>query len=315
MNKVSRIITHIWPHLDEIVAIRLLKKHGNELYPGIRDARVDYVSTTPVVEGKTWEEHLAEGTILVGVGGGPFDEHPTFEAERKQGESACRLVAKALKIDGHTIYKRLIELVTEADLGGVHEFHIANRLKTRYRLNPNNPDKAIRLVNDMLDDWEQEQRLFVDARRELQLKQNNKQLETTTLPNGEMITIAVVEGDNFKVSAAARSLRIPVVIQKNSKGQVQIFCDKDKKPFTLKKIAAKIRLAECLASGMSEDDLAKLDQATLEREGKIPEAANWFYQVPGQNLLNGAESAPDTPPTKIPFNIIVEVVKKNIITE
>lgn len=314
--RFTRIITHVWPHLDEIVAIRLLKKHGNEAYPGIRDARVDYISTGLDPEGKTWQQHQEEGTLLIGIGGGPFDEHPTFDADRKLGESACKLVAKHLKIDTHVIYKRLIELVTEADQSGVHEFHIANRLKTRYRLNPNNPDKAIRLINDILDDWEQEQRLFVDARRQLQLMSNNKELDTITLSTGEEIKFVVIESDNYKMGAAARSLKIPLLIQKSpTKGFIQIFSDKERYKFSLKRIAALIRKAESMINGMTDEEISKIDQPTLEREGKIPEAWNWYYQVPGQNLLNGAESAPDTPPTKIPLHIIVEVVKKNLILE
>jgi hypothetical protein len=315
MKTYSRIITHVYPHLDEIAAIRLLKKHGEGKYPGIRDAVVEYCGTGIAPHGKTWKEHEAEGTILVGIGGGPFDEHPTTEEERKIDHSACLLVAKALDVDKHPIYKRLIELVTEADLTGVTEFHIASRLKTRYRLNPTNPDKAISMINDILDDWENEQKLFVNARRDLQTMGNEKHYHAVKLPNGQELNLAVVESDNYKVGAAARSLRIPLLIQKQKNGHVQIFCDTDRNVFSMKRVAAKLRKAECLLSGMSEDKLKSISDTVWEREGKIAEAINWFYQVPGENLLNGTETTPETPPTKIPLHIIIEVVQKNVFHE
>jgi hypothetical protein len=310
----SRIITHVWPHLDEIVAIRLLKKHGEKKFPGISKAAVIYSGTGANPENKTWDEHMNEGTLVIGIGGGPFDEHPTINEERKQGKSACLLVAEALNLQNDPIYRRLIELVTEADQMGVHEFHIANRLKTSYRLNPDNPEKGIAMINAMLDDWENEQQLFVDARLELQRLMKTEAYKTALTADGRKLGVIVVESGNFKLSAAARSLRIPIIIQKQPKGNIQIFCDSDRNNFSMKKVAAKIRMAECLYSGMNEADITHLDEATLEREGKIPEVMNWFYQVPGQNMINGSETTPTIPATKIPLNIIVEIVQKNLIS-
>jgi hypothetical protein len=298
----SKIITHTWPHLDEIVAIRLLQKHGEAKFPGIKNAVVTYSSTGNKPENKTWQEHLQEGTVLVGTGGGPFDEHPTLEESRKHGNSACFLVAKALNIDKDPIYKRLIEFVNEADQTGVHELHLANRLKTRYRLNPTQPEKAISLVNDVLDDWEREQQLFVNARAELQQK----------LQQDPHLKIVAVETANYKMSAAARSLRIPVIIQKQHDGHVQIMCDTDRNNIDLKHVVAAIRKAECLLAGMSETNVATLPETTWQQEGKTPEVMNWFYQMPGQNMLNGTESTPDISPTKIPFSLIIEIVNKHV---
>jgi hypothetical protein len=315
MATFSRIITHVWPHLDEIVAIRLLKKHGEQKFPGISQAKVVFSGTGVNPEDKTWQQHMDEGTLVIGIGGGPFDEHPTMEEERKHGKSACQLVAEALNLQAHPIYRRLIELVTEADQMGVHEFHIANRLKTNYRLNPDHPEIGIKMVNDILDDWEHEQQLFVDGRVEIQKLMKTDAYKTATLPDGRKLGIIVVQNtNNYKMSAAARSLRIPIIIQQQPKGNVQIFCDSERNNFSMKKVAAKIRIAECLASGMSEADVAKLDATALEREGKIPEVTNWFYQVPGQNMINGSETTPQIPGTKIPMNILVEIVQKNLIS-
>jgi hypothetical protein len=115
------------------------------------------------------------------------------------------------------------------------------------------------------------------------------------------------------MSAAARSLRIPVVIQKQKNGHVQILADTDRNEITMKHVAAKIRKAECVMNGMKEESLSNIDETTWEREGKIPEVMNWFFQMPGQNMLNGSESTPDIAPTKIPLSLIVEIVEKNIV--
>jgi hypothetical protein len=315
MAHFSRIITHVWPHLDEIVAIQLLQKHGEALFPGIHAAHIDYSGSDEPIEGKTWQQHEHEGTLLIGIGGGPFDEHPTTTAERKHGQSACMLVAKKLKLDTHPIYKRLIELVTEADQVGVHEFHIANRLKTSYRLNPKHPEKGVALVSAILDDWEHEQQMFVDSRLQLQEIIREHKEHILELPNNLKLTMIVVESPSYKMSAAARSLKVSVLIQKQPSGHVQIFCDHTRHPIHLRKVVAMIRKAECLASGMSEKDITKIDAVMLEREGAIPQAQNWFYQMPGQNILNGSETKPELAPTKIPLAVIVDIVKKYTIVE
>lgn len=70
---MKTLVTHINPHLDDIFAIWLLKKYD----PKFRDFEIDFISAT---HNKGGEE--TEDRIFVGTGGGKFDEH-------KEGLATC----------------------------------------------------------------------------------------------------------------------------------------------------------------------------------------------------------------------------------
>jgi len=297
-----------------MLAVRLLRKFGNQSFPGVSSEkfRVEYYGAGDAPEGKTWEQHMQEGTLLVGIGGGPFDEHPTAAGEeRKRRESACSLMAKHLGMEKHPVYKRLVDLVTDADQAGVDELHIANRIKTRYRLYPDDPRKAMILAWDILDDWEAEQRLFISAQRHLDSLAGGEAHRHATGPEGK-IDVVFAESDNFKLSAAARSRKIAVLVQRHSEGNVQIFSSVHTLSFDMKFVVAELRRLEMAARGMTKAAIKKIDPDYLCREGKITEVPQWYYQVPGQNILNGSEAAPDTEATEIPPCKILEAVTKNV---
>lgn len=135
--KVRRIITQKNAHLDSICAALLLQRESEKAHPGVNTAKICPIwsSGTFSPDGRSWQEYLETGDILVGVGGGPYDEHRNDEfGDRKaRGESALSLVAKALGLAHDCRYRRLVEEVTKADLGPVEHLHPANVMKAMYR--------------------------------------------------------------------------------------------------------------------------------------------------------------------------------------
>src|SRR3989338_9248036 len=79
------LVTHINPHLDDIVGIWLFKKYS----PDFSDASVEFISASRDGGGDNEEK------IFIGTGGGKFDEH-------KEGLSTCAgsLVFSYLKEEG-----------------------------------------------------------------------------------------------------------------------------------------------------------------------------------------------------------------------
>ena len=64
------IVTHSRPHLDEIAAIWILRKFGEQTFPGISTAQLIFWETggqTP--DGRSSQEYDNEGYLLLGVGG------------------------------------------------------------------------------------------------------------------------------------------------------------------------------------------------------------------------------------------------------
>jgi len=131
--------------------------------------------------------------------------------------------------------------------------------------------------------------------------------------------IAVVQADDERVKdrlfSAEYGCNAAAVVQKNSKGQVQIFpggyriakengrfarfsFGKDFMPF----IAAAIRAEECRAH---RDSVPRWHVLTSHHG---PRDLTWFYHRETGWFMNGALTAPDVQPTKLPLDLIVKIV-------
>jgi len=119
MRSIYRIITHHGPHIDEIVAIYLLKKYGEIEFPGISKASLDFIDAGTVVPNPDARNST---TLYVGVGGGEFDEHPARHQTRKFQECAATLVAKKLGVENYIELQELLYLVRQNDLHGNTKF-------------------------------------------------------------------------------------------------------------------------------------------------------------------------------------------------
>ena len=124
-HPVRIIAMHECPHLDEVAAYLLLCCFGGELFPGIEVADVvfwPYGGETP--DGKSAEDWLERGVLILGQGFGMFDEHPCPELgiSRKAGHSTVSLVAQYLEVHPKSPEGRasawLAKQVTECDLNG-----------------------------------------------------------------------------------------------------------------------------------------------------------------------------------------------------
>jgi hypothetical protein len=116
--------------------------------------------------------------------------------------------------------------------------------------------------------------------------------------------------DNPKFNPRARKAGAAIVIQKNSRGHVQIyFNNKILSPGTIVKISEDLieilRMRE-----ISLDPTRKMpSKNNLRKPEKIEEVPEWYLFVGekgGRLILNGSLTAPDVPPTKIEFSEIIE---------
>ncbi len=102
-------------HLDEAVAIAILRMFGEERYPGIKDAPI--VTFDPSVHGKL--DDLERGYLLLGVGGSSLDDHPHSDF---RDHCSTTLVVKDLGLEGNELLGNLARLVLASDRGG--SFHV-----------------------------------------------------------------------------------------------------------------------------------------------------------------------------------------------
>jgi hypothetical protein len=298
---IKKIVTHVRPHLDEIMGIWMLIKFGEYLFSGIGNAMVEFWDSLP--EGKTPGQLEKEGVLLIGIGGGRFDEHPTLNAERKQDVCTTSLVAQALGLADDPALKGLLEFVRVRDLtlsGNAYDLHAL--IKTFY---------AAGRDDQMVWGWaflalsaiyDQSISFFEEAGTDFQAA-----TVTEISIEGKRRKIAVGNSDSMEFAKFARSphgCRAAVVIQKNSTGQVQVHTTKFL-GINLLDTACMLRVEELKKQGKRSPTNFKV----LQTDGTIAECPEWHFFQTGQMLLNGSTTKTDTPPTKLSLEEISRLVQ------
>jgi len=295
MARIERIVTHKNPHLDEIVAIWLLRRFGDRVFLGASEAPLWFIDITHDLPEK-------EEEILIGVGGGKFDDH-CKNGKRKKGECAATLVADALSIRDDPALGLILKETLKADSNKVNStFHLANLVKAWYKIYPEFYQGIMDLVFRALEIiYIDQQFFFSETRHEIEKKGKFEEIRG---PQGKIV-LAVVVSENSQVSAAARKFfGAGVIIQKNPQtGHVQIFTN-HKDHIRLNDVARVINIREQELN----EGVRITDWQLLEQEGQIPDG-RWYYLKKGEMLLNGGPNARNVPPTRIPLEEIVRLVK------
>jgi hypothetical protein len=130
----------------------------------------------------------------------------------------------------------------------------------------------------------------------------------------ELIICAAIT-DNSKFNPAARAeAGAAIIVQRNSQGHNQIYFDSQKvSEQIMDSIASAVRLEECLVQKR------KIPKCDLRKPGRIEEIPEWYYYVaptivgkkkkPGRFILNGSLTAPDVPPSRIPWETLLYVIE------
>lgn len=297
---VKVIVTHERPHLDEICAIWLLRKFGEEKFPGAGAASITFAgSGGEDLSGFSAEDFETEGAILIGVGGSRFDEHPGVKTFGKPDECASSLVAKELGIENDPALERILRFTKNSDLkGGNQPFDLAALVKSLHHVFPNESDKVMNWTMLALDAKHQEQVHFLEAENQL------GEAETEEI-RGPGRSLKMVSGfsDSEQFNSAARKQGAAIVIQRRSSGNTQVYTN-NKERLVLYDVAQMLRVEEQEAKG----NVATTDWRALASEGKVEGAEEWYYQTAGQMLLNGSLSCPNTP-SNLGLERIREIVK------
>ncbi len=303
---IHTIITHIRPHLDEIVAIWLLRLFGESLFPGVKTSKIVYWNTGGhAPDGRSAEDWEAEGYLLIGIGKGRFDEHSSSEeaTERQKDECSATLVAKALGVNQMSELAQILKYTLNNDTkGSSTPFDIATIAKHLGSQYPNNPEIAIQWTIISLNAKYAEQCEFFSAKSDFE----QMTIETITGPYNKDLVFAYGSSDNEGLNKYARSpygCNADVVAIKRSSGNVQIFFNQKKglKPIDLIKI---LRTKEQIADGKIQvsnwNDLGKYGNA-------YPEDA-WYLMANVETILNSSATA-IKPPTKLSLEEVVWSVK------
>lgn len=310
MKTWKGVITHPGPHFEEDVGLFELREYGDIKYPGISE-RIKNRNILFLRENDfemSAEEYEEAGWLLLGVGGGKFDEHATANnSGRKKGKCAAILVAEDLGIEKLPELKQVLQFALAADLNTfakplspdvklLRAVDPATTVNLLNRKNPDNPWIAI--------DWAL---LEIEARVWEQNEFYNIAPKEAMNAHKEIVggfKVAIVESNCFSMEKYFRH-KTDVTVQKSPmSGQVRIFTNNQVK-IDMESMAKLFRLLEYKA----QKRIGEIPKEDLIREGTIRDVPEWCYFKDGGSLMNGSHTAPNTPATKIPLEVITMAVR------
>lgn len=295
---VDTIWTHPCPHLDEIMAIFLLRKYGQKLFPDVSKAQIEFRRAEGDATGnpEDCEELFAQKILALGTGKGPFDEHDV--ASTKDGECCATLVAKYL---GVAKYPELKQLLAETlandrngvacslsiDLGALYHRDVGIDLRAEDQMSV--VDKVLNLTDAR---WQEQYDFHHTTSAEIR-----DQADKRTFQIGERtIKVMMIMTDNRQVAKRAFFEGNDVVVIRNDRGHTQVLINnKTLGGVSLENVVRILRIMERRKSG---EPLCLSKWSDFGQEGML---FNWHYQVERrtgfQALLNGSTTAPNVEPS------------------
>lgn len=274
---MKTLVTHINPHLDDILAIWLFRK----FHPEFKKAKIEFLSAAK--EGITYEGKPVDSdpeVIHFGIGRGKFDEH-----KGDIGQSAGSLVWQEIKANppaggpkNEIERKALDELVAwnnlidtgQAPSYEFSEFSVQALIRP-LDSKPETSKKAIELGEEILD-----RILNVLKRKQQSILDWEKRIEFAT-KFGKTTAISSETVDRAFCKMQGGDL---FIIYNPKYSSVQYFTPKD------------------------------LDLEPIYKKAKeIDPDATWYLHQSHHMLLCGSHSAPGSKPTKLTFEELIELAK------
>lgn len=269
---MKTLVTHINPHLDDIASIWLLKS----FHPAFKDTKVEFVSASR----SQAEREETEEKIFVGTGGGKFDEHK----EGLINTCACSLVYEFLLSKGHIpedeITRKALEALVEwnrlIDTGKApnsqfDEFSVQSFIRCKDSTCESS-EKSLELGVQILD------RILVVLKRKQQSRKDwEKRVEFQT---------------KFGRSFAIISETIDREFCREQGGDLFLMYHPKKRSVQFFTPSFEIDL-----------------KAIYDKVKSLDPEATWFLHQSHHMVICGSTSAPDSKPTKLSFDELIEVVK------
>ena len=296
---------------DTLAAIFLLKKFGEEKYPGIKTANVAIWQVVP--EGESPDSLEKKGYLLIDVGGGKFDHHT-----KPKGATASLLVAHDLEIIEKPALCKLLEYARRDDLFGrgtvsVDPIDRAFGLSALiYNLNKScvgNPDRVVEVIMPVLaGHYNEEVRRTEELPKEFEeAKQANKVRMIEVRQRDKKLSAVFIESDNGSLAGYLRSGlggKFDIVVQKATTGHVNILTRPTKRP-DLRSLACLVRIREAEFAHITLEE----DLSSLCRPARHPMVKEWYYDHATNSLQNGGLHPKEILCTKISWDEFPHIVE------
>ncbi len=307
---------HAYPHLEEVAALVAVEEYGDRAF---------------------LDKYCPDGRLWLGVGGGPFDEHPDPDTGEGRKKGCClALVAKALNlVEKAPWWRQMVAFCNFAETGGQmnpgrreavearhpYDVYSLTRLLFRWRrhlaeasggtFTEPEQHRVIEHLKDLVRMFVWDQEVF---HRAAQLIRRQGRHETINGPKGKELRLVVVavpadEDHNWHVSTAARAwFKADVVVQQDPDGHIHVFTN-NKANLNLDDLAQAVNIAEQEA----QDDVRERDWEKLRGEGVPYREGRWYYAKPYGQLHNGTEHF-EYPVTRLSLETVASLVKMSLDT-
>lgn len=302
-ESISQIILPTRPQPDTIVAIFLLKKFGQEKYPGVENATV-------AVDPKATP---ADGMLLLDVGGGELDHHGSDKC-------ATELVAEILKLTQDKALSKFIAYARRDDTEGKgtlstdpldRAFGLSGLIAGLNKQFPTDANKIVEIVLPLLEAHYHtaNEHYNILPKNVADLKQAGMFISHTVQKPMRNMKLAFITSDNVSMVGYLRSNaggNYRVVVQRRSSGHTNILTKQNPK-ISLARTMGILRLQEAALAGIEIDE-----DDSLLTIGVHKDVPNWYYDSATNSLLNGGVSPDQIEPTKIDWVTLQAIVLHTI---
>jgi hypothetical protein len=231
------------------------------------------------------------------------------------------LVADRLGIADDPILQPLLSYVLSVDEDPVDGlFLMATTIKDLYDHLQDQGEVVGRTIDNIEAHLKKQERLHVAA--PIDFEEATK--EMIPGPGGKMLMLVYGSPKDRNFSKYARRQGADIVVQRTASGNVQIFTDHrvrewlpngrfkvigwNRNDLYLDDVVRMLRVEEQDCRG----ERKTFEFKDLALPGNAPGAENWHFHHNRQMILNGSLTATDVPPTLIPFETVIEIVKAGV---
>jgi|GEM_PF-5882676 len=331
ISGVTMLGTHYGAHNDEIFGFYILQTtpEGKHAFPGIENASIATVSVTQLRTGEWIGRHgfykaLQNGILLVGVGGGIFDEH----SDRAQKKSCAQLIFDYLEIlkqkNGRKLYAKLLHYVNFEDNNGDNIIKSLNRANAEHVLTTNeaqvakllqmgcfaqNLKKGFEAAGSDLGEQKkiydfayqfyhheiEQTKLFLTAEREY--TKNNGQVHSLTLPGHETSAVLLhVKSDNTQMNKVVHSKwhandkeKLAVLFLQKTNGQFVLMPSNGVTSEQMREVVKVLR------QKVAQLTKIKIEFKDLGREEIIDQVPEIHFAEATGTISNGSKVDPEVP--------------------
>lgn len=304
-KKFHTIICYYPLQPDTICALVLLKKFGEKKYPGVSEAKVEFMTELP--KGKNAEIYEQKGVLCLDLGGGRFDHHR--QARVLERFSVSDLVARDLKIQNDPSLEKILTYARRDDLEGKgiiskdtidRAFGLSALVANLNRHYLGYPEKVLETVAPLLlAHLKEEQKRAFEYPEEYRRKWDEGKIDAFVVEQvGRQIRCILIESDVIGMVGFLRAhpeIRADVVAQRFGSGHINIIT-RQERHLDLREVAAVIRVEELKAKKFPFD---RVNWKELYNKGKMKEVPEWYYDTAANTIQNGGMLSEITRPTKL----------------